>query len=99
LLSEFGVPVPPGRVATTGKEAKKINAELGGKGSNKGTGICRRRAKRVVLNSQNPDEADKWASALINTNLGYSPDRSQGSSNKKGISRKSTILSEKLYLV
>jgi succinyl-CoA synthetase beta subunit len=70
LLSEFGIPIPRGRVATTPEEARALAEEIGGKvvikaqihagGRGKGGGI-------VVVSS--PAEAEEAARRMIGINL------------------------------
>jgi succinyl-CoA synthetase beta subunit len=70
LLSEFGIPVPKGAVATTPAEAKKIAAELGGKVAIKAQVYAGGRGKAGGIKVANtPEEAEKLAEQMLGTRL------------------------------
>ena len=70
LLSEFGIPVPKGAVATTPAEAKKIAAELGGKVAIKAQVYAGGRGKAGGIKVANtPEEAEKLAGQILGTKL------------------------------
>ena len=59
LLSEFGIPVPKGAVASTPTEAKSIAAELGGKVAIKAQVYAGGRGKAGGIKvAKTPDEAE-----------------------------------------
>jgi succinyl-CoA synthetase beta subunit len=70
LLSEFGIPVPKGAVATTPAEAKKIATELGGKVAIKAQVYAGGRGKAGGIKVANtPEEAEKLAEQMLGTRL------------------------------
>ena len=70
LLSEFGIPVPRGAVATTPAEAKKIAAELGDKVAIKAQVYAGGRGKAGGIKTANtPEEAEKLAGQILGTRL------------------------------
>ena len=70
LLSEFGIPVPPGKVAATAAEAKKIAAELGGEVAIKAQVYAGGRGKAGGIKvAKSPEEASKLAGNMLGTRL------------------------------
>src|SRR4030042_4270405 len=70
LLSEFGIPVPRGAVATTPVEVKKIAAELEGKVAIKAQVYAGGRGKAGGIKvASNPEEAEKLAGQILGTRL------------------------------
>jgi succinyl-CoA synthetase beta subunit len=99
LLSEFGVPTPAGKVATTGDEAKIIADELGGKVAIKAQVYAGGRGKAGGIKiANNPDEANKMALSLINTNLITHQTGPKGAPVRKVLLEKVTTPKRELYL-
>ena len=72
LLSQYGIPVPAGDVASTPAEAKKIAAGLEGKVAVKAQVYAGGRGKAGGIKlAANPDEAEKSASGIIGQKIGY----------------------------
>jgi len=70
LLSEFGIPVPPGKVAAIAAEAKKIATELGGEVAIKAQVYAGGRGKAGGINvAKSPEEAERLAGQMLGTRL------------------------------
>jgi len=99
LLSEFGVLVPRGRVATTPSEARPVAHELGGRvvvkaqihagGRGKGGGI---RLART------PEEAEQAASQILGMRLKTHQTRPEGQLVKRVLVEEATEIRQELYL-
>ena len=99
LLSEFGVPVPRGRVATTASEARAIAHELGGAvvvkaqiqagGRGKGGGVTLART---------PEEAERAASRMLGMRLKTHQTGPEGQQVKRVLVEEGTDIRQELYL-
>jgi len=70
ILSQYGIPVPRGKVASTPAEASKIAAEIGGKAVVKAQVYAGGRGKAGGIKTVNdPEAAETAASQLIGTRL------------------------------
>ena len=70
LMSEFGIPVPKGAVASSASEARKIAAELGGKVAIKAQVYAGGRGKAGGIKvASTPEEAEKLAARMLGTRL------------------------------
>lgn len=66
IFAKYGIPIPPGKVASTPEEAKAIAAELGGQVVIKSQVLVGGRGKAGGIKlASNPDEAEKIASDIL----------------------------------
>ena len=66
IFSKYGVPIPKGRVASTAVEARRIAAELGGRGVIKSQGLVGGRGKAGGIRlANNPHEAEDVATQIL----------------------------------
>lgn len=99
LMSEFGIPVPEGKVATTPAEAKKITAELGSKVAIKAQVYAGGRGKAGgIKTASNPEEAEKLASEIIGMRLVTHQTTAEGVPVSKVLVEKSIDVDRELYL-
>ncbi|UCH51974.1 MAG: ADP-forming succinate--CoA ligase subunit beta [Chloroflexota bacterium] len=99
LLSEFGIPVPQGTVATTSAEAKKIAAELGGKVAIKAQVYAGGRGKAGGIKVANtPDEAKKLAGQILGTRLVTHQTTPEGVPVSKALVEQAINVERELYL-
>ena len=99
LLSEFGIPVPRGTVATTPVEVKKIAAELGGKVAIKAQVYAGGRGKAGGIKVANtPAEAEKLAGQILGTRLVTHQTTPEGVPVSKVLVEKAVNVERELYL-
>lgn len=99
LLSEYGIPVPPGRIAGTSAEAKRIASEFGGKVIIKAQIYAGGRGKAGGVRIANDsDEAEKIAAGLIDTRLVTHQTSSKGALVRKVLVEKVIPAERELYL-
>jgi len=99
LLSEFGIPIPTGAVATTPAEAKKIAAELGGKVAIKAQVYAGGRGKAGGIKVANtPAEAEKLAGQILGTRLVTHQTAPEGVPVSKVLVEKAVNVERELYL-
>lgn len=99
LLSQYGIPVPRGRVASTPAEAKEIAAELGGKAVIKAQVYAGGRGKAggiKIVNS--PEEAEMATSELIGTRLVTHQTGPEGVPVSKVLVEEASNVERELYL-
>ncbi len=99
ILKQFGVPVPPGTVAETADEARKIAQELGGPvvvkaqihagGRGKGGG---------VKLAQSPEEAEKAADEIVGMQLVTHQTGPEGQLVKRVLIEEASEIASELYL-
>jgi len=99
LLSEFGIPVPRGGVATTPTEAKKIAAELEGKVAIKAQVYAGGRGKAGGIKVANtPEEAEMLAAQMLGTRLVTHQTTPEGVPVSKVLVEKAVSIQRELYL-
>jgi succinyl-CoA synthetase beta subunit len=99
LLSEFGIPVPDGGVATTPGEAKKIAEKLGGKVAIKAQVYAGGRGKAGGIRVANtPEEAEKLARQILGTRLVTHQTTPEGVPVSKVLVEKAVNVERELYL-
>ena len=99
LLSEFGIPVPKGAVATTPAEAKKIAAELGGRVAIKAQVYAGGRGKAGGIKVANtPEEAEKLTAQMLGTRLVTHQTTSEGAPVSKVLVERAVSIKHGLYL-
>ena len=99
LMSEFGIPVPKGGVATTPAEARKIAAELGDKVAIKAQVYAGGRGKAGGIKvANNPEEAEKLAGQIIGTRLVTHQTTPEGVPVSKVLVEKAVSVERELYL-
>ncbi len=99
LLSEFGIPVPKGGVASTPAEAKKIAAELGGKVAVKAQVYAGGRGKAGGIKvANNPEETEKLAGQMLGTRLVTHQTTPEGVPVDKVLVEKAAGIDRELYL-
>jgi succinyl-CoA synthetase beta subunit len=99
LLSEFGILVPKGAVATTPAEAKRIAAELGGKVAIKAQVYAGGRGKAGGIKVANtPEEAEKLAGQMLGTRLVTHQTTPEGVPVSKVLVEKAINVERELYL-
>ena len=99
LLSEFGIPVPKGSVATTPAEAKRIAAELEGKVAIKAQVYAGGRGKAGGIKVANtPEEAEKLAGQMLGTRLVTHQTTPEGVPVNKVLVEKAVNVERELYL-
>ena len=99
LLSEFGIPVPKGSVATTPAEAKRIAAELDGKVAIKAQVYAGGRGKAGGIKMANtPEEAEKLAGQMLGTKLVTHQTTPEGVPVNKVLVEKAVNVERELYL-
>jgi succinyl-CoA synthetase beta subunit len=99
LLSEFGIPVPKGAVATTPAEAKKIAAELGGRVAIKAQVYAGGRGKAGGIKVANtPEEAEKLAARMLGTRLVTHQTTPEGAPVSKVLVESAVGIQRELYL-
>ncbi|MBN2461966.1 MAG: ADP-forming succinate--CoA ligase subunit beta [Dehalococcoidia bacterium] len=99
LLSEFGIPIPKGSVATTPAEAKIIAAELGGKVAIKAQVYAGGRGKAGGIKVANtPAEAEKLAGQILGTRLVTHQTAPEGVPVSKVLVEKAVNVERELYL-
>jgi len=99
LLSQYGIPVPRGRVASTPAEAKEIATELGAKVVIKAQIYAGGRGKAggiKIVNS--PEEAEMAASELIGTRLVTHQTGPEGVAVSKVLVEEASDVKRELYL-
>ena len=99
LMSEFGIPIPEGRVAATPAEARKIAADLGSKVAIKAQVYAGGRGKAGGIKVANtPEEAEQMAAQLIGTRLVTHQTTSEGVPVSKVLIEKAISVERELYL-
>jgi len=99
LLSEFGIPVPRGRVAFTPAEAKNIAKDLGGKVVVKAQVYAGARGKAGGIKVANdPNEAEQFAGQLLGTRLVTNQTTSEGAPVHKVLVEKAVESKREMYL-
>jgi len=99
LLSEFGIPVPDGKVATTPAEARKVAVELGGKAAIKAQVYAGGRGKAGGIKVANtPEEAEKLAGQILGTRLVTHQTTPEGVPVSKVLVEKVVTAGSELYL-
>ena len=99
LLSEFGIPVPDGRVAATPAEARKIAAEFGEKVAIKAQVYAGGRGKAGGIKvASTPDEAEKLAGQMLGTRLVTHQTTPEGVPVSKVLVEKAVDVERELYL-
>jgi len=99
LLSEYGIPVPKGAVASTPAEAKSISAELGGKVAVKAQVYAGGRGKAGGIKvASNPDEAEKAAGQMLGTRLVTHQTTAEGVPVNKVLIEKAMDVRRELYI-
>ena len=99
LMSEYGIPVPKGGLATTPAEAKKIATELGGKVAIKAQVYAGGRGKAGGIKvANNPEEAEKLAGQIIGTRLVTHQTTPEGVPVSKVLVEKAVNVERELYL-
>ena len=99
LLSEFGIPVPRGGIATAPAEAKKIAAELGGKVAIKAQVYAGGRGKAGGIKVANtPEEAEKLAAQMLGTRLVTHQTTPEGVPVGKVLVERAVSVQRELYL-
>ena len=99
LMSEYGIPIPKGGLATTPAEAKKIATELGGKVAIKAQVYAGGRGKAGGIKvANNPEEAEKLAGQIIGTRLVTHQTTPEGVPVSKVLVEKAVSVERELYL-
>jgi succinyl-CoA synthetase beta subunit len=99
LLSEFGIPVPKGAVASTPAETKRKAAELGGKVAIKAQVYAGGRGKAGGIKLANtPEEAEKLAGQILGTRLVTNQTAPEGIPVSKVLVEKTIAVERELYL-
>ncbi|MCX6004122.1 MAG: acetate--CoA ligase family protein, partial [Chloroflexi bacterium] len=99
LLSHYGIPVPPGKVAETPAEVRRIASELGGKVIIKAQIYAGGRGKVGGIKiADDRDEAEKIAAGIIDTRLVTSQTSSRGAPVRKVLVEKVIPIERELYL-
>ena len=99
LLSQYGIPIPRGRVASSTGEAREIAAEIGSKAAVKAQVYAGGRGKAggiKIVNS--PEEAEKAASQLIGTKLVTRQTGAEGVLVSKVLVEEASDVAQELYL-
>ncbi len=99
LLSQYGIPIPRGRVASSTGEAREIAAEIGSKAVVKAQVYAGGRGKAggiKIVNS--PEEAEKAASQLIGTKLVTRQTGAEGVLVSKVLVEEASDVAQELYL-
>ena len=99
LLSQYGVPVPKGKLASTPAEAREIAAEIGGKAVVKAQVYAGGRGKAGGIEMVNgPQEAEVAARKLIGTRLATRQTGPEGVPVSKVMVEEASDVSRELYL-
>lgn len=99
LLSEFGIPGPPGGVAATAAEARKIASELGGKVVVKAQVHAGGRSKAGGIKvATTPEEAERLTEQMIGTRLVTHQTPPEGVPVSKVLVEKALNVERELYL-
>ena len=99
LLSEFGIPVPKGGVASTPAEAKRIATKLGGKVAIKAQVYAGGRGKAGGIKIANtPEEAEAAAAQLLGSRLVTHQTTSEGVPVSKVLVEEAVSVQRELYL-
>ncbi len=99
LLSEFGIPVPKGAVASTPAEAKRIAAELGGKVVIKAQVYAGGRGKAGGIKvADTPEEAERLTRQIIGKRLVTHQTTPEGVPVSKVLVEKAVNVQRELYL-
>ncbi len=99
FLTQFGIPVPKGRIATTPGEAKKIAAELGNKVVIKGQVYAGGRGKAGGIKMANtPEEAQTRARELLGKRLVTRQTTPEGIPVSKVLVEEAINIRQELYL-
>jgi len=99
LLSEFGIPVPKGAVASTPAEANRKAAELGGRVAIKAQVYAGGRGKAGGIKLANtPEEAEKLAGQILGTRLVTNQTAPEGIPVSKVLVEKTIAVERELYL-
>jgi succinyl-CoA synthetase beta subunit len=99
LMSEFGIPVPEGAVASTPAEAGRIASKLGGRVAIKAQVYAGGRGKAGGIKVANtPDEAEKLAAQIIGTRLVTHQTTTEGVPVSKVLVEKAVGVQRELYL-
>ena len=99
LMSEFGIPVPKGAVATSAAEVKKIAAELGGKVAIKAQVYAGGRGKAGGIKvADSPEEAERLAAKMLGTRLVTHQTTAEGVPVSKVLVEKAVSVQRELYL-
>ncbi len=99
LLTEYGITVPPGKVAESAAEARRIASELSGKVIVKAQIYAGGRGKAGGVKIANDrDEAEKLAAGMIDTRLVTGQTSSSGSPVRKVLVEKVMPVSRELYI-
>jgi succinyl-CoA synthetase beta subunit len=99
ILQRFGVPVPRGEVASTPAEARSAAEKLGGQVVVKAQVHAGGRGKAGgVKLAANPDEAEKYATGMLGTQLVTHQTGPQGVPVRKVLIAEATDIADELYL-
>ena len=99
LLAQYGIPVPPGKVASTPTEAREIATEIGSKVVIKAQVYTGGRGKAGGIKIvNNPEEAETVASQLIGTKLVTHQTGPEGVSVSKVLVEEASDVERELYL-
>jgi len=99
LLTQYGIPVPTGKVASTPAEAREIAAEIGRKVVIKAQVYAGGRGKAGGIKTVNsPEEAEKAASQLIGTRLVTHQTGPEGAPVSKVLVEEASDVARELYL-
>jgi len=99
LMSEFGIPVPRGAVASSATEARKIAAELGGKVAIKAQVYAGGRGKAGGIQvASTPEEAENLAARMLGTRLVTHQTTPEGVPVSKVLVEKAVGVQRELYL-
>ena len=99
LLTQYGIPVPGGRVASTAAEAREMAAEIGCKVVIKAQVYAGGRGKAGGIKTvNNPEEARRAASQLIGAKLVTHQTGPEGKIVKKVLVEQGLNIAKELYL-
>ena len=99
LMSQFGIPVPKGRVAFTPAEARAIAEEIGGKVVVKAQVYAGGRGKAGGIKmADTPEEAEKAASQLLGTRMVTHQTGAEGVAISRVLVEEASEISRELYI-
>ena len=99
LMTQYGIPVPRGKMASAPSEARDIAAEIGGKVVIKAQVYAGGRGKAGgIKTANNPEEAEKAASQLIGTKLVTHQTGPEGASVSEVLVEEASDVARELYL-
>ncbi|MBN1374605.1 MAG: ADP-forming succinate--CoA ligase subunit beta [Dehalococcoidia bacterium] len=99
LLSVYGIPVPPGKIAVTPAEASRIAMDLGGKVVVKAQIYTGGRGKAGgIKTANNHDEAEKLTGELLDTRLVTHQTPPKGTPVRKVLIEKAITIQREMYL-